>query len=267
MIMQKLIETQFFCYPKNKNLSVLYTDKKLLKSRLFKALSLQISPKEGALLRLRKTNFGHQLSTFNKKDNITLTIPDNRNLKIGYKNNGKIIFFELDKNNIPTKIVKINSDKEFEESSFLGYSIIENYTKKEYFSKRDFIKKALEKRWQEILDNKNLHGDFTHFNVLLSQEKKLYFIDNKNIENSVLFDHFYFYSYYMQCLERCKTLSSSNVSEIKADLQNIIFKTCKLDNLKEYLKKINIDDAVGLNVLERENRLKEFSNFLLRNEK
>lgn len=265
--MQKLIDAQFFCYPKNKNLSILYTDKRLLKTRLFKALSLQISPKEGTLLRFRKTNFGHQLSTLNKKDNITLTIPENRNLKIGYKNNDKIIFFELDKNDIPTKIVKSNSAEEFEESSFLGFSIIENYTKKEYFSKRDFIKKALEKRWQEITESKILHGDFTHFNVLISKENKLHFIDNKNIENSVLFDHFYFYSYFIQCLERCQTTSNDDVLEIKTDLQNIICKICRLDNLKEKLNAIKIDDAVGIISTERENKFIEFSNFLLKDEK
>ncbi len=265
--MQKLIDAQFFCYPKNKNLSILYADKTYLKTRLFKALSHQISPKEGLLLRFRKTNFGHFLGKFKKSDVIKVKVPKNINLKIGYKNNEKIIFFEFDKNDAPIKVFKKNKTNLFEESDFIGYSLIENYTKEEYFKKRSFIKLALEKRWQEILDNKKLHGDFTHFNILLSEEKHLHYIDDKRTENSILFDHFYFYSYYSQCLERCKTLSISNVSEIKADLQKLILKTCKLDTLKESLKTIKIEDAIGLNLLERENRLKEFSNFLLRNEK
>jgi hypothetical protein len=265
--MQKLIENQFFCYPKNKDLCILYTDKEFLKSRLFKALSLQISPKEGFLLRLRKTQLGHLLSTFKKNETLKLKVPEKNNLKIGYKNKDKIIFFEFDENDAPIKILKKNEFEIFEEFEFLGYSILENYTKKEYFNKSGFIKQALEKRWQEITESKVLHGDFTHFNVLFSQEKVFHFIDAKKIENSILFDHFYFYSYFMQCLERCQTISNEEVLEIKADLQNIIFKICKLDTIKAALAAIKIDDAIGIITSERENKFIEFSNFLLRNEK
>ena len=265
--MQKLIETQFFCYPKNKDLCILYVDKQLLKSRLFKALSLQISPKEGFLLRFRKTNFGHQLGKLNKNDILKIEVPQNKNIKIGYKNNNKIIFFEFDKNDNPIKILKKNESETFTEFEFLGYSIIENYTKKEYHKKRSFIKQALEKRWQEITESKILHGDFTHFNVLLSQENKIHFIDAKKVENSVLFDHFYFYSYFIQCLEKCQTISTKEVLEIKIDLQNIISSILDTNVIKEILNTIKIEDAVGLIPSERKNKFTEFSNFLLKNER
>lgn len=265
--MQKLIETQFFCYPKNKNLSILYANKGILKTRLFKALSLQVSPKEGVLLRIRKTNLGHQLSTLNKKNIVSLYVPENKNLKLGYNNNNKIIFFEFDKNDTPIKILKSNNSLVFEEFNFLGYSIIEGYTKSEYFNKRNYIKKALEKRWKEINQNEILHGDFTHFNVLLSQENELCFIDAKKVDNSILFDHFYFYSYFVQCLEKCQTISNDDVSEIKIDLQKIIFGICKIGATKKELTAINIKDAVGIMSSERDSKLIEFSKFLLRNEK
>lgn len=265
--MQKLIDAQFFCYPKNKDLCILYSDKEHLKSRLFKALSLQISPKEGFLLRFRKTNFGHYLGKLNRKDILKIKLPENKNLKIGYKNNNKIIFFEFDKNDNPINILKKNESEVFEESKFLGYSIIESYTKKEYFKKRNFIKQALEKRRQETSESKILHGDFTHFNVLLSQENNIYFIDDKKVENSVLFDHFYFYSYYIQCLERCQTISNDEVLEIKTDLQIVIKNDLKLEDTKQFLNQINIDDAIGLIPSERKHKLTEFSNFLLKDER
>lgn len=265
--MQKLIEAQFFCYPKNKNLNILYTDKRCLETRLFKALSYQISPKEGFLLRFRKTIFGHYLSKLNKKDKIKIKVLENKNLKIGYKNNEKSIFFEFDKNERPIKVLKKNGDGLFTESDFLGYSLIENYTKNEYFKKRSFIILALEKRWQEILDNKILHGDFTHFNILLSKDKTIHYIDERKVNNSILFDHFYFYSYYIQCLEKCKTIPYKDILEIKLDLQNIIFNICKLDEDIETLKPIKADDAIGLIHFGIEERIKDFLNFLLGNEK
>lgn len=265
--MQKLIDSQFFCYPNNKNLSILYLDKRCLKTRLFKALSYQISSKDGFLLKFRKTNLGHYLSKLSRKDILEFKIPENKNLKIGYKNNDKIIFFEFDENDLPVKVLWKNKDSIFEESDFLGYSLIENYTTKEYYKKRDFIKLALEKRWQQILENKNLHGDFTHFNILISQEQNLHFIDAKKLNNSILFDHFYFYSYYCQCLEKCQTISSSEVAEIKSDLQGIIINICNLDVNKDNLDAINVNDAIGLTQFNREDKMKEFSNFLLKNEK
>ena len=265
--MQKLNEVQFFCFPNNKDLSILYADKNSLKTRLFKALSIQISPKEGFLLRLRKTQLGHYLSKFDKSDLLIIKLPIHKNLKIGYQNNNKIIFFEFDNNDKPIKVLKVNHTKNYEEFEFLGYSIIENYCKKEYYNKRRFIKLALEKRWQEILENNFLHGDFTHFNVLLSEQNTIHFIDAKKVKNSILFDHFYFYSYYVQCLERCQTISSNDIFEIKNDLQNIISEICKLENLQKVLYDIKMDDAIGVTVSERESKLMEFSNFLLKNEK
>lgn len=265
--MQKLIETQFFCYPKNKNLSILYADKSYLSSRLFKALSFQISPKEGVLLRFRKTVIGHFLSALNQKNSIVLKIPKNRNLKLAYQNNNKTIFFEFDSSDNPVNVLSENEVGVFEKSNFSGYSLIENYTKKEYFQKRVFIKKALEKRWNEIMQFKILHGDFTHFNILLSKEHKLHFIDSKKVQNSILFDHFYFYSYYVQCLEKCQTISARHVSEIITDLQKIIFNICKLEVNKKALDTIIVTEAAGLNVQERKKRVHEFANFLLNNEK
>lgn len=260
--MQKLIEIPFFCYPKKQNLYLFYKDKKVLNNRLFKSLSLQISPKNGFLLRLRKTIVGHYFSFFThykKEKNFVL---ENQNIKIGYKNNGKLLLFSFDKKNNPKEVYKKNQQNLWNNFPFLGYSIIEKYTKEEYYYKRKFIKKALEKRWKEINNNKGLHGDFTHFNILLSSKKKIFFIDEKKTVNSKLFDHFYFYSYFMQCLSRCKTISPKDILEIKKDLQIIIKNICKVNDKKVLLINLNIEDAIGLSVLEKDKRLIEFSNFL-----
>lgn len=265
--MQKLIEHQFFCYPKQQNLSLLYKDANCLKNRLFLALSLQISPKNGFLLQLRKSKFGHFLSCFLPSSKTTMTILENKNIKIGYKNNGKTLLFGFDKNETPVEVYKQNLKGTWEKTPFLGYSIIEEYTKKEYFLKRKFIKSALEKRWQELEKGEELHGDFTHFNILLSADNKLTFIDEKKVLNSKIFDHFYFYSYYMQCLERCKTISENDVLEIKTDLQNLIKTICKVNNKSKFITDLNIKYAVGLQSQNREKSVLEFTDFLFKNER
>ena len=265
--MQKLIEHQFFCYPKNQNLSLLYKDANYLKSRLFLALSIQISPKNGFLLQLRKTKLGHFLSYFLPSSKIKCFFLENKSIKIGYKSNGKILLFGFDENENPVEVYKQNANGFWNATSFLGYSIIEEYTKKEYFLKREFIKTALEKRWQALEKGEDLHGDFTHFNILLSADKKVAFIDDKKVVNSKLFDHFYFYSYYVQCLERSKIISDEDVLEIKTDLQKLIKSICKLDSKIAFLTNLNIENAVGLQSKNRERSVLEFTDFFFKNER
>ena len=264
--MQELIETQFFCYPKQQGLGLIYTDVSVLKTRLFKSLSLQISPTESFFLRLRKSKIGHYLSYFLNFKKIKINFKKESNSVLGYVSNGKTILFCFDKNNNPVKVYDKKATNFWQENSFLGYTIIEEYTKKNYFSNRENIISALKKRWKEIEKGEKLHGDFTHFNILVAAKNELIFIDEKKVKNSKLFDHFYFYSYYLQCLERCKTISKNDVLEIKTDLQNLIKKICKFNNqaaLLPVLNAINTDDAKGLISSKKEEKLLEFRNIFV----
>ena len=263
--MQKLIAQQFFCFPKEQPLSIIYKDINCLKSRLFLALSLQVSPKNGFLLQLRKSKLGHYLSSFLLSSKTTITSLKSENIKIGYINNHKLLLFTFDNNNNPDSVFKKNADGLWLSTPFVGYSVIEEYTKKEYFKKKKFIKLALEKRWQELEKGNNLHGDFTHFNILLSYNNKLTVIDENKCENSKLFDHFYFYSYFIQCLEKCKTISKTHVLEIKKDLQNLTAKICKAKDIKELLVSIDTKKALGID--NKQKKLAEFTNFMLKNER
>lgn len=265
--MQKIIEHQFFCYPKLQELSVLYKDVNYLNNRLFSSLSIQMSPKNGFLQRIRKTKFGHYLSEFLTQNTISISSLNTPNFCIGYKNGPKLLLFDFDKENNPTAVYKKGTLGNWEKSTFLGYTLIEKYTKQEYFSKREQIAIVLKRRWEEILNGEGLHGDFTHFNVLISAEDKIVFIDANSCENSKLFDHFYFYSYYVQCLERCNTISKKDVFEIKNDLQNLIKTICYSKDLESLLRNISTKEAVGLFPLEKEGKIIEFSNFLLKNER
>jgi hypothetical protein len=265
--MQKLIKNQFFCYPKKQKLSIIYKDIDCLNSRLFNSLSTQISPKNGFLQRLRKSKFGHFLSNLLTSNKIEISFLDSKNVKIGYKNNSKVVLFGFDEENNPVEVYKKNGKGLWDKTSFLGYTLIEKYTKEEYFNKRESIAIALKKRWKEILSGKDLHGDFTHFNILLSPNNIPKFIDDNTCENSKLFDHFYFYSYYLQSLKRCKTISKKDVLEIKINLQSLIKNICSSEDLKGLLSSINTKAAYGLFPLEKEKMKIEFTNFLLSNER
>ncbi|PQJ79045.1 hypothetical protein [Polaribacter porphyrae] len=265
--MQKLVEKSFFCYPKNQNISILYDDVHQLNTRLFKALSLQVSAKEGILLRFRKTNLGHYLSTLLDKTKLKFQLPEVTNIHLGYKSGNKVVFFCFDEHENPIKVLQKIPEEDFIEHNFLGYSIIEKYSKNEYLKKRVFLKSALKKRWQELKDNKKVHGDFTHFNILVSSRKEISFIDDKKVTNSILFDFFYFYSYYLQCLQKCKTINEQDVLTIKNDLQILIKEICVSKDLEHNLKQINSKDAVGLTGINKENMKVEFLNFMLENEK
>lgn len=258
--MQELVDKTFFYFPKKQHLCLLYSDEKVLKSSLFTSLILQISPRNTFFFKVRKTKLGSLLAVcLNQK--ITIKLPKEATIFIGYQNKEKLIFFEFNKENKPISVYKKENDI-WLKSDFLGFSLIENYSVEEYFLKREIIKEALTIQWKKNQDKKQLHGDFTHFNILVDAKKKISFIDEKEVKNSVLYDHFYFYAYYIQCLERSREVTQDDVEKIKKDVLNIIKSICKTDNLSSALKSINLNDATGLFAAYKTKLLTEFIHFM-----
>lgn len=259
------MERKFFYFPKQQNLCLLYSTTQVLKSRLFKALSIQISPKKSFALKLRRSKIGHFFFIlFFNETAMNLQVPNNQ-IKIGYVSNGKKVMFQLNDNNEPIYVYKEHKQNEWKKENFIGYTLIEKYKKEEYFNKIEFVKDALEIRWKEILINKKLHGDFTHLNILVNTANGVTFIDEKHIENSILFDHYYFYSYFIQCIERSKGLYVNEIKEVKRSLQQLIKNTCKLDRtaLIDALEAISTKDANGLTANRKENSIQAFKEFML----
>jgi len=84
------------------------------------------------------------------------------------------------------------------------------------------------------------------FNILADTKEQLFFIDEKVVENSIFYDHFYFYAYFLQGLERSKTVSLNVIEIIKKDVQTILKSFRKTHNSALELEKIQIEDATGL---------------------
>ncbi len=265
--MQKLDKnnTMFYCFPKFQNKCLIYSTSDIFENRLFKSLSIQISSKNSLLFRLRTTKLGHLLYKFVFKKRIFLNTPS-ENIFLGYRSGKKIILFEFDSLSKPINVFKKNTDNAWEKDSFIGFQLIEEYSKKEYFKKKKHLLEALNTCWNNSCKNKYLHGDFTHFNILLKNDNKPVFIDEKKIENSLLFDIFYFQSYYFQCLENCKTICKKDVLEIKQDFK-ILVKSV-LNNLDKtklagFINSIDLTNSVGIKIDQRKSKLEEFRRYII----
>jgi len=100
------------------------------------------------------------------------------------------------------------------EEKFLGYPIHWDFTLKE-IPNLNLMKEVLKRHWQELKkDRNNLHGDFTHSNILVSDKNKVTIIDKKTVDpdTPIINDLFYFYSYF---LRRAKVYNNDLLYEEK----------------------------------------------------
>jgi len=158
---------------------------------------------------------------------------------IGIYKTNKIILFEL-KNEIPIKVWKKYDGTEWVQEDFIGFPLISEYSVREFKEKKQLIENALTIQWDKVMFNKsNIHGDFTHFNILYDNNNNIHFIDYKRIDNSILFDFYYFYSYLKQSIYKSKILSVKQKEEIMTIIESIIIKTCNFDSKDRYLEEYN----------------------------
>jgi len=158
---------------------------------------------------------------------------------IGIYKTNKIILFEL-KNEIPIKVWKKYDGTEWVQEDFIGFPLISEYSVREFKEKKQLIENALTIQWDKVMFNKsNIHGDFTHFNILYYNNNNIHFIDYKRIDNSILFDFYYFYSYLKQSIYKSKILSVKQKEEIMTIIESIIIKTCNFDSKDRYLEEYN----------------------------
>jgi hypothetical protein len=232
--------------PHKKNISLIYSTLGATKTRLFKSLIIQISPKNSIFQKLAFSRLG---ILFNYLTNYTIDIPNITNQFLGIYKMNKIILFELIDSD-PKYVWKKTTSGKWEKEEFLGFPLIEEYSTKEYFKKRFLIEKAFKTQWDKLLNNRtNIHGDFTHFNILTDDKNNVYFIDQKVIKNSLLYDYFYFYAYLKQALLRKNDIKNNDRKIILKDLEMIIKKNCFSSNemlIKEELNKIHIPNKCGI---------------------
>jgi len=141
-----------------------------------------------------------------------------------------LVFFELDEDNTPINVWRKSGDMSWVKEKFIGFQLISLYTLANFKIRCLYIEKAFSIHWKNLNKNTVVHGDFTHFNILVDINEKINFIDDKSHVNSRLFDFFYFYSYLEQCLERCQTITKVDKSIILNKLEEMIIKVCSYNN-------------------------------------
>lgn len=249
---------KFNCFPKKQSRCLIYSDTDGFQSRLFSDLTLQLSSKGSIFYLFKKTWFGHFL---NKLSTLEYPEPHADAGYIGILKKDRCILFEMDKNT-PLKVWKRSEENdEWSSEPFLGYQLISDYSLSEFKRKEAMIRHCFDIHRERYIRKGHIHGDFTHFNVLINSENKVYFIDDKPDDNSLLFDHFYFYSYLKQCLERRHFLSSSHRQEILNLIAQIIVETNNYQQEKEFIQdfeKITIPVITGIKDQNRTRFLTEF---------
>lgn len=239
---------RFFNFPKKQQTYIAYTHRKLLKHRLFETLYFQVMPRNSLISRFLLSKFSRRFQFLSQQN---IEVPHEGEYLCLIKPTN-FILFEFDNNNTPNKVWRKDNNNKWDYENFLGYPLILNYSLSEFEIKLPLIKKALESHWKNINDNPTLiHGDYTHSNVLISSKlnSKLILIDNKSNNHSKLFDIFYFYSYYIQGVNRSKSNQLSDKKIIQEKLARIIKSICVYPDeksLEQDIQDLNIPNLHGL---------------------
>ena len=254
---------KFNCFPKKqKGTFLIYSNYLVFKSNLFNDLVLQSSPKNSIWFRLLRTYIGFLLSSLFK---YKFQVPDSNKNYVGIIKGQKKILFEMD-NTSPKYVWREDGEKKWIKEKFFGFQLISAYTLKEFELKLSLIEKAFQLHWSNLMTDKYVHGDFTHFNILLGIEQEIIFIDRKLHKNSNLFDFFYFYFYFKQCLERCYTISLEDTNLILESLEGTIVNICDYKDVSAFILDCNqiiLPDYWGLDNKDKQNYLTSFSKVLV----
>ena len=251
---------KFNCFPKRQEYFLIYSSYQVFRSRLFRNLVTQCSPKNSIFFRVLQTDIGYLVCSFGKLEQ---EVPNPNVEYVGIIKENTPILFEMDSGK-PVYVWRKDKSFRWCKNSFLGYQLIEEYTLTEFNLKYSLIEKALKLHWNSLTERfTSVHGDFTHFNILYDRNGKIYFIDQKSHENSKLFDFFYFYAYLRQSVHRCKTLSAKDKKAITKNIELILQKVCQYKSHREFCDNFNqmkYYEIKGLHKESMEKYIADFSN-------
>jgi len=251
---------KFNCFPRKQDRYLVYSNYKVFKSRLFIDLILQSSPRNSIFYRLLKSRIGFYISSIFK---YSLKTPNNNLNYIGIIKENRFIFFEMDNNNFPVNVWKMSDDKKWVPENFIGFQLLSEYSLVEFNKNYLLIEEAFSIQWKQLNLQQIVHGDFTHFNILVDFTNKIHFIDCKSHINSKLFDFFYFYSYLNQCLCICQTISHIDKEMILEKLEVLIVKVCEYSSESDFLndvREIKFPEKWGLRNEDKETYVLNFQN-------
>ena len=160
----------------------------------------------------------------------TLEVPEESTFLV-YQGYDSEIFFHKKDGEI--KIIR-KRGKQYVREDFKGLPIHYDFSLNYIPNKKPLIK-ILRIHLEKLLDNKiSIHGDLTHYNILVNNKKHVSIIDSKPNPNytSILTDFFYFYSYF---------LLRSKLNKIFYHKQSFLLEKELLDIYKEVFKNSDIE--------------------------
>ena len=253
---------KFNCFPKKqKGTFLIYSNYHIFKTNLFNDLVLQSSSKNSIWFRLLRSDLGFLFSSILQ---YKIQVPDINNEYIGIIKDKKKILFEMD-NTTPKYVWREDEKNNWIKEKFFGFQLISVYTLEEFQLKLSLIEKAFQLHWNNLISDENVHGDFTHFNILQNKQE-IIFIDRKSHKNSRLFDFFYFYSYFKQCLNRCNTISLADTNLILESLEDTIVNICDYNDVSVFIfdcNQITLPNYWGLDNKNKQNYLTYFCKVLV----
>lgn len=210
-----------------KRVKIYFDDKQTLDTELFKSLASKTMPMWYIKRRRALPNIFFKKIIDVREENTFLM----------YEGYDSTIFFYKEGKDI--KVLRKKDEKYFKEG-FLGYPIHWDFTL-DYIPNKELLIKVLKNHWEDLKKGKKLHGDFTHYNILVDEGENVSFIDEKELGNDtpIIFDLFYFYSYF---LHRADMYGKRDVYERELeDTYSIILKNEKR-GISQSLDKIIIND-------------------------
>ena len=200
------IRKKFFYFPFKRIPYVLYDSYEVTQTTLFISLFYKLSHN---LVKYRFLRILLKLSFYRFFTQITISVPNDR-IKIIYYGYENKIFFEFSGQHInDISCIYSKYGNKYIKEPFSGYPVYYKLSSPKINHKKQ-MKTFLMKHWRDLKSKRaKLHGDLTMFNILIKGERVIS-IDKKVVTNSIIFDHFYFYSYFMQIVADKNRKSISN---------------------------------------------------------
>jgi hypothetical protein len=171
--------------------------------------------------------------------NISLEVPHPA-VEIIYQGFERKVYFVLNACGQVDHIFVLEKEKKIpEQRPFMGYPIFWNKCD-ETIVNSGILKQFLMNHWQSLNSGEAvIHGDLTPYNILVNEKGEVTTIDPRNIQiDTLLYDHFYFYSYFLQMIDYRIFGYPKNYYSLKMELQKIFIETFADENKSVLMKEI-----------------------------
>ncbi|MFO8022360.1 MAG: hypothetical protein R6U65_07835 [Perlabentimonas sp.] len=209
----------FYFFPFKKDTPYLmYDDRKVFSSEIFISLYNKIYGVNSWKLIMRKFKPISILFEQFSKRSVAVPAEDVNLIYVGYDSS---LYFSLDENTQVSKLYRYMNNN-FVEEKFLGHTL-NIYSSKEFERQMAPLKDFFRSWWIELRDGTHgIHGDLTPFNICIADSKILLIDSKPEQNNSIIFDHLYFYAYSMHLLGRRKFMKKTEKQLIQGMLEELV---------------------------------------------